>query len=177
MAASSQAQYQSEVASQSAKYTAEMADRNRKISEFAAKEALAKGEMEAGVIREKEMKTIGAERAAVGALGVTPEGSPLDLMGETARQYERDATNAVFGGQFEAWKARTQGESSWLEGLGTAARYKAEAALYENKSDLALMSIPFGIGSSLITGYGRYQIASKGGNPWAPSYYGGGFGS
>jgi hypothetical protein len=169
ISASSQAKTQAALSRQSATYAQQMAERNQKLAGYAADQSRMKGQYEAGLIRERAIKLMARQRALYGGAGVDTEGSPLEFMSQTAAEFERDALNAIFSGEYEGWKYETGGETSLLEGKAVANRYGTEASAYDSKAKSSLFMAPLAMGSSILTGWGRYQMNK--GQDW--SGYGG----
>ncbi len=113
-----------------ARYNATVAERNAVI---ARQQAAA----EARRIRDAGARALGQQRAAFSASGVTAEGTPLDVLGDTAASVELDALTARYAGEVEAGDYLAEADRL---------RYRAEAARRE-----AL----FGAGTSLLIGAGR----------------------
>jgi hypothetical protein len=62
----------------------------------------------------------GRQRAAVGASGITPEGSPLEVMADSALESELDALTTRYRGELQA---RSYGQDATLQGMrGDAAQ-------------------------------------------------------
>jgi hypothetical protein len=157
-----QGQSQAAMSRQSASYAQQMALRNQQLAQVAANQARAKGEYEAGLLREKQKQMLGKQTALYGASGVDIYGSPLEVMGNTSAQYERDALNAIKNANYEAWRYEQGGETSLIEGSATASRYNTEANIASNKGAWALGTAPIVAGSSILTGYGKYNMAKSG---------------
>jgi len=60
-------------------------------------------------IEDRRRQVISAQRAGYGAAGVTAEGSPLDVMIETAKESGYDAALAAYNAQLEAQRATMGG--------------------------------------------------------------------
>jgi len=115
-------------------YNAAIAERD---AEFARQSA----EYEAGLIRREKEKTLARQRALYSKAGVTLEGSPLELMAETAGEYEMDALMIERGGKLESQ------------------RYRSEAQLSRMKGSAARRAGYYGAGSTLLTGMGKAGTA------------------
>lgn len=118
----------------SARAASQAAEYNQKISLQNAQ--IAKQQTEADVIslRKKQYQQLGAIRAAVGASGVTMEGSPLDVLEASVSEAELDAQRLRYSGEL-----RARG-------------YENEAVLYEMESETAKTSGYFNSASALLTG-------------------------
>jgi len=162
-----QSQYQAAMSRSSAAYAAEMARRNRELAETTAREQEARGKYEAGMVRERKQKMLSRQQALYGKAGVELGGSPLEFITATSAEYEEEARKALYEGGYEAWRHRVAGQTSLLEGRAAAARFGSEADLYAQRGMFSLLTAPFAIGSSILTGYGRYQYAKKYPGAWA----------
>lgn len=84
-------------------------------------------------------RRLGAMRAAYGASGVTMEGSPLDVIEQSAMEAELDRQNILYSGELKA------------------SGYEGTSELEEAKGSSAMTGSLFSAGSSLLTGYGQYR--------------------
>jgi len=66
-------------------------------------------------------KRIGLMRANYGASGVSIEGSPLDVLEESAANAELDRLTILHGGSIEAGRYRAAGNAALIGGIGSAA--------------------------------------------------------
>jgi hypothetical protein len=87
-------------------------------------------------IEDRRRQVISAQRAGYGAAGVTAEGSPLDVMIETAKESGYDAALAAYNAQLGAQRATMAGQLAQQQ-----ARAQEQAAY-------------IGAGSSLLSGIG-----------------------
>jgi len=110
---------------------------NAAIAERDAKAAKDAAEYEAGQTRRDTERILGRQRALYGKAGVTMEGSPLELMSETAAEGELDALMVE----------RT--------GILRGQRYGEEATLSRMKGAGARRAGYWGAGTTLLTGAGR----------------------
>lgn len=106
--------YGGQVADKVGKYNAEMDMQNAKLEE----EQAAVGEDRQ---RRMSYKALSAIKAGYGAAGVTLEGSPLDVLEESATNAELDALLIRHGGQARAQRYRAS---------ALLARYEGKAAKY-----------------------------------------------
>lgn len=127
---------QANAAAAAANYNAEIAERNAQAARISAAS-------EAAAVKRKTDRQLGTARAAIGASGVTVEGTPLDVLAETAALGETDR-------QMVLWKGENQ-----------AVGYESEAELNRMQASSARTAGMFGAASSLLTGFGR--AASGGG--------------
>jgi len=114
---------------------------NAAIAERDAESARQSAEYEAGLTRKEKEKTLARQRALYGKAGVTLEGSPLEMMAETAGEYEMDALMIERGGKLESQ------------------RYRSEAQLSRMKGSAAKRAGYYGAGSTLLTGMGKAGTA------------------
>jgi hypothetical protein len=122
---------------QQGKSQAAQAEYNAKLAKRNAKSARENAEYEARQKRRGTARLIGKQRALYAKAGVTMEGSPLDVLQETAAQGEMDALMIERG-------------------------YAQQGAAYKSQSELAKMRARhykqqgyFGAGSTLLTGGGQ----------------------
>jgi hypothetical protein len=122
---------------QQGKSQAAQAEYNAKLAKRNAKSARESAEYEARQKRRGTARLIGRQRALYAKAGVTMEGSPLDVLQETAAQGEMDALMIERG-------------------------YAQQEAAYKSQSELAKMRARnyrqqgyFGAGSTLLTGGGQ----------------------
>jgi len=120
---------------------------NAAVAERDAKAATAAAGYEASQKRKETERLLGRQRALYGKSGVTMEGSPLELMSETAAEGELDALMIQ----------RT--------GAVSAQRYGEEATLSRMKGSSAKRAGYWGAGTTLLTGagsaassYGSYKL-------------------
>jgi len=125
----------------SARYNANLADQNAQI-------ALQQGAENARRQRIVNTKQLGAIRANVGASGVTLDGSPLDVLEESARAAELDALSIEHQGQLQAWG------------------YQNSASLYRQNARQALTGGYMGAAAALLKSGVNYAALSQ---PAAPT--------
>lgn len=123
---------------QAAKYNAQVAQNNADAATQAAN-------FETEAERRRQMRLFGAQRAAYGKAGVTMEGTPLDVVGDTAAEGELDALAILYQGQ-----------------LGYN-RGQSEASLQRYAGRSALTSGYIGAGSSILKGAGAARGLLAGG--------------
>lgn len=114
-----------------AKYNAAVAERNAVISrqQAAANEAAQ---------RRDAFRAMGRIRAGYGAAGVATEGTPLDVLEDSAAEAELDALNIRYKGEIAA--------------MG----YESEAQLQKTRAKSALVTGVFNAGSALLSGGAQY---------------------
>ena len=159
---------QASMARQQADYARAMAARNQAIAEQSAQAAEAKGQYEAGLQQERAKSLMGKQIALTGGSGVDLSGSLLEPIGQSWSEGQRDAKTTLFNAAYDAWKYRTAGGTSLLEGDAQASRYDEQAAFESSKGTTSLAFAPLSAGSSILTSYGKMQYYQGGGNPLTP---------
>ena len=91
----------------------------------------------------------GEQRAAFGATGFNIEGSPLEVMANTAREYERDMLYSGYAGTVGATQKMNEASVSLWQG-----KQQKKASLW-------------GAGTTLLTGLGNYGYNRIGGRRYA----------
>lgn len=130
---------------QQGKSQAAMAKYNAKLAKRSAKEAKDSAEYEAKQKRRETARFIGKQRALYGKAGVTIEGSPLEIVQETAAQGEMDALMIERG-------YAQQG-----------AAYLSQAKLAEMRARNYKRQGYYAAGSTLLTGGGQMMGGYGGG--------------
>lgn len=146
---------QAQATSAAANYTAQVADRNALV-------ARQQSEADAHRQRAVSARRLGSIRAAYGASGVTMEGTPLDLLEDSAAQAELDAITTRYKGEVAA---------IGYEGEAQLARFRAKQARREG--NLSAATTLLGAASRMYGGAGG--AASSAGSSLAGS--GGGAGN
>jgi len=98
---------QGNAAKASANYNAAVARQNADIARANAAADADKQERQGGLLA-------GRQRAAIGASGITPEGSPLEVMADSALESELDALTTNYRGELQA---RSYGQNATLQGM------------------------------------------------------------
>ncbi|MBN9086238.1 MAG: hypothetical protein J0J01_04980 [Reyranella sp.] len=125
-----------------ANYQAQLARNNQQIAEWNAQRALQQGQVAEQQQRFKTSQVIGTQRAALASQGGDiNSGSPLDIVGDSARAGEFDAQTIRNNAAMQAYGFRVQ-----------AANAGAQSELYRQSADNTMAALPFGIGSSLLGG-------------------------
>lgn len=133
---------QAAAASAQARYQQGMMEYNRQVMERNAGLAIQQGKADEERQRLKTGQLIGSQRAAIASQGGDPNsGSYLDLQADTASAGETDALTIRSNAAMRAYGFRLQGA-----GLG------AQGGLYGMQAANATAALPFGIGSSLLSG-------------------------
>ena len=117
--------------------------------------AVARDQANAEVLRQQKVarRTIGAARAAYGAAGVTIEGSPLDVLEESAVNAELDSQTIRYRGELRALGATDAAALSRFEGR------QAERAGYVNAAGQIFGSM--GGASAPNTGSGFFGVGAS----------------
>jgi hypothetical protein len=121
---------QGNAAKSAANYNAAAARQNADIARANAAADAAKQERQGLLLA-------GRQRAAVGASGITPEGSPLEVMADSALESELDALTTRYRGELQA---RSYGQDATLQDMRGSS---AQTAGY------------IGAGTDLLTGAGK----------------------
>lgn len=117
-------------------YLAQLARQRQQLAAQQARDAVLRGQVAEQKQRDLTAQRIGTQTAALAAQGTDLEGSPTDILGDTARAGEQDALSIRTSGAREAWAHEMQ-----------AAGYAADAALRESFEPSYL-----GAGASLLMG-------------------------
>lgn len=126
----------------SAKAQSQAAEFNRSISLQNAEITRQQTAADVVSLRKKQYQQLGAIRAAVGASGVTTEGSPLDVLEASVSEAELDVQRTKYAGEL-----RARG-------------YTNDAALYEMEGKTARISGQLNAASNLLMGAGQYGYYS-----------------
>lgn len=125
-----------------ANYQAQLARNNQMIAEWNAQRALQQGQVAEQQQRFKTSQVIGSQRAALASQGSDiNSGSPLDIVGDSARAGEFDAQTIRNNAAMQAYGFRVQ-----------AANAGAQSELYRQSAANTMDALPFGIGSTLLGG-------------------------
>lgn len=89
---------------------------NYQTNQYNAQIAIQQAKDEEAKLRVSARKTIGAARANYGASGVQMEGSPLDVLEESAANAEMDALSVRHRGELKAWSYKANAGLNLLEG-------------------------------------------------------------
>jgi hypothetical protein len=115
---------------------------------------IAQAQTNADVIRLRQLgvKTFGAEKAAVGASGITMDGSALDVLQESATKAEWDVQNRKYQGALQV------------------AGFQNQASMYGAQARNAKVGSYINAASSLMLGSARYDQMTN--NPGTPIFFG-----
>lgn len=108
-----------------------MADHNKHVFELNAVQARKQAAAQADLQGRDARRRIGAARAAYGASGVAFEGSPIDVLEESASLAELDRQTILYSGELRARGLQDSGEMLAAEGrmASRAANVRAGADL------------------------------------------------
>lgn len=112
--------------SASAKYNAAIADAQARISKTV-------GEIEAYRVRKEAKRFLGTQHALQAKSGIELSGSPLQVMIESAAEYELDAQITEYNAELDR------------------IRYSSEATVYNQAAKWARISSYYGMGNTLLT--------------------------
>lgn len=129
------------VAAAQAVYQSQVARQNQALMEQRARDALQRGEVAEENSRRLTRQRIGAQTARLAAQGVDLEGSPTEILGDTAAAGEADALTVRANAARDAYGYRVAGV-----GYETAGVLETTKALNSGYSANAL-----GIGASLLS--------------------------
>jgi hypothetical protein len=155
-------QSQAAAANQQADYARSMAARNQALSEQAAQAAEAKGRYESGLQMERARKLLGKQIALAGGSGIDLTGSLLEPIKQSYGEEARDAAMIRYNAAYDAWKYRSSGETSLIEGTNQASRYDQQASTDIAQGTTSLALSPLVAGSSILTAYGKSQLPYRG---------------
>lgn len=112
---------------------------NAEIARDNADQAILKAQDDARRLRLNGAKVLGDMRAAYGASGVTMEGSPLEVMKQSAANVELDALNALYMGEEKARAFRNEARMSEYRGdfASTAGKFGAASSLLSSAAQMA----------------------------------------
>lgn len=123
-----QANQDAKTARAQADYQNKMSKINSDFAEMQGRDAIARGDVQAGKIKKGARQVVGAQRAALAAQGIDiSSGSALDVQRETETLGELDAIQArnnawreAWGYKVEAAQASAQGQMAMIAGKATA---------------------------------------------------------
>jgi hypothetical protein len=116
---------------------------NAQLAEQQAKEKRAQAAYQADRLTEQNEELKARQRLAFNVAGVTPEGSPSDLLMDTTRKMELDALAIRYGGESSGSSLEAQSRIARMQGSG------AESAGWWNAGSSLLSS-----GTSVMKTYG-----------------------
>ena len=142
---------------------------NQSVAEMNANAIRQSGAYQEQMQRDKNRRLIGAQKVGYGKAGVTMEGTPLEVMADTASEQEQDIIANRYNTNIAAWRAESQaGQFGFEASRDTAMAGTSTTAGY------------LGAGTTLLTGASRAIMSFKGASPGAgtiPKYGSAGYGS
>lgn len=94
---------------------------NAIMAEYAAQDALRRGEQEAQAVQRKAAQLKGSQRALMAAKGLDlSSGTPADILDSTDFFAENDVNTARFNARKDAWSSRAQGANARAQGDAAA---------------------------------------------------------
>jgi len=151
---------QSQAIKAQAGYAQAMGERNARLAEMQADDALRRGNIDAARVRREGERFVGGQRAALSASGIDVNyGSAAELQSETKYLSEEDA--------------RMTQNNAWREALG----FKSQANDYRSRGRVAAMQGRFEARNTLLTGGLKFLQSGalaaysldKGGSPKTPT--------
>ena len=142
---------QGKAASAAANYNAAVANNNAIIARQNAKLAQSESLAEEQAVRNKTARQVGTAGAAIGASGITAEGTALDVLEETAAMGELDALTVRWHGDLKA--RNFQQQASGYESSAVLERMQGKAA-QKNAAFSAAGTLLSGV-SSAASGYAK----------------------
>jgi hypothetical protein len=125
-----------------ADYNAAVARNNQIIADRQAEDAVKRGQVAEEEQRRRTRAIAGTQRAALAASGVQlDQGSPADILADTAQFGELDALTIRNNAEREAYGYRVQGMN-----------FGAEAGLQQGRASSAMTGAYLGAGSTLLSG-------------------------
>lgn len=122
-------------------------DQNAAMAHRSAGVARAAGQEDARQIRYAAYKTLGQQKGAYGKAGLAASGSLLDVMADTAAQYDLDAKKAIYASELQA--RGLEYEASMMQYQGTMLQRSARVG--------AVLSVLAGTTQGIASyQYGRY---------------------
>ena len=114
------------------------ADYNRQVAEQNAEAARRQAAMRAQQVDRQNRLRLGMSRAAIGAAGITTEGSALDVLGDLVSQGELERQNVLYQGEMQARGFDIDRDLSRREGrdAGRAGMMAAGTALLAGGSQI-----------------------------------------
>lgn len=147
---------QGNAAKAAADYNAKVAQNNAVIARQNADLARSEADAEEQTVRRRTAGQLGTAGAAIGASGLTSEGTPLDVLEETAALGELDALTVRWGGDLKARSFEQQ-----------ATGYESSAVLERMQGRAAQRNAMFSAAGTLLSGFSSaatgYLRGSSGG--------------
>lgn len=134
------AQAQADAAADAAEQNARIADYNRKVAERNKNTVLAEADAAASDKQRDNRRVMSSIRASYGASGLSLEGSPLDVMTDTALEQELDVSRTRYKGQLQAIGYEDEGNNYKLK----AELHRMEAASASRAGSISAVGALFG---------------------------------
>jgi len=134
-------------ARQTGKYNAALATQQAKMGKAVARDTMTRGALEEGRARERALRIMGAQRAALAAGGTDiGSGSALDILSGTAWQGEYDALTIRSNAAREAWAAQVGGQQAadWGKLQASQSRAQMYGSLLSGAGDVMGMGYQYG---------------------------------
>lgn len=132
---------------------AAMREYNARLAEREAAEAQEAAAFEERKLRKGGERLKATQRARIAKAGVTFEGSPLDVMAETARELEMDALLIRRGGQLGAQRFTAEAALSRLAGKSALLRGRAQ----RRAAQFGMAATAIGGTAGILGTYGKYK--------------------
>jgi len=117
---------------------------NANLATQEARQRIEAGKEETFKLSKQANKTMGEQTLAFGASGFSFEGSPLEAMAETAREYERDVLMTGYGAMVGAEQKMN------------------EANIYRWQGEQQKKAATWSAGTTLLRGFGKYGLSRTG---------------
>lgn len=120
----------------------DVAKNNAKMAEYAAQDAVRRGELEAQALSRKGSQLQGTQRALMASRGLDLSfGTPADIIDQTSFFTETDVNTARYNARRDAWAYRAQGDVMRAEGSAAArnANLQATSTLLDTASSVSSM--------------------------------------
>ena len=127
---------------------------NQQVAEMNAQSVERARDYQTQLQREKNQRLLGAQKVGYGKGGVTMEGTPLEVMADTASDQEKDIIAQRYNYDIQSWRYRSQ-----------AGQYGFEADRSTSMATGATTAGYFGAGTTLLTGIGRAVAPFMGSGP------------
>lgn len=133
-----------------------VADYNAKVARQTASAEQQRAAYEAGITKDRVRGIMAQQRAGFASAGLDPRaGTPVTVLGDTAKQGELDVLARLYSGEAAATSLRND-----------AARFQAEGAAAKSAAKI-------GAATSVIGGLGKLAGSSGGTSAYKPLSYGG----
>jgi hypothetical protein len=120
-----------------ANYMRQQADQQRQVADWQAKDAISRGKVAEDAQRHKTQQAIGNQTAQLAGQGTDLEGSPTDILGDTAAAGELDALTVRNNAEREAYGYKVAGVNATSQANLQAARASSGSSLGAGASLLA----------------------------------------